>query len=189
MKRFALALALAAVMAAPVLAENAAKSCCAGMEGVTKQVTNLDNGVKITMTSKDAKAVAKLQECMGGQGEKACCKDCPMHDKAVTRNVEKTADGIVITATTADAALAKKLQEHAAAKGCGHETAATSGKSCPHHSEGAAQGTTASTGKGCPMGDDHTASTGTSTKKCCSKEEGAKACAKPAAAPSTDTAK
>jgi hypothetical protein len=192
MKRFALALALAAVMAVPVLADNAPKSCCAGMDSVTKQVTNLDNGVRITMTAKDPKVVAKLQECMGGQDEKGCCKDCPMHDKAVTRKVEKTVDGIVITATTADATLAKKLQEHSAGKGCSHEMTAKDGKSCPHHGDGAQHGTTASMGKGCPMGGEHhdqAASTGPATKKCCTKEGDAKACAKPATAPSSDSTK
>lgn len=174
MKRFVLALTLAALAVGPAVAENHGKGCCTGMEGVTKQVTNLDNGVKVTLSAKDPKTVAKLQEHLTGEHGTSCGKDCPMHLEGVTRNVEKTADGVVITATATDAAVVKRLQEHAA----------KAEKACSHHGEGAEHGTTASNVKGCPMGDEHhgeTAAAGTPAKKSCPLAEGAKSCAKPTA--------
>ena len=90
-----------------------AMGCCATQDAVTRSVANIDNGVKMTMTSNDAKVVAMMQDkaptCTQG-----ACEGCPMHAEGVTRTVENTADGIVVTATAADAALVAKLQAHAA---------------------------------------------------------------------------
>jgi TusA-related sulfurtransferase len=127
MKRLFLLFALAALLATPLIAADAAKpmACCAKAAGVEHTVANLDNGVKITITAKDAKAVAMIQDMAASCcKDKECCKDCPMMAKGVTRTVEKTASGVVITATASDPALVKKLQEYAAActsgamKGC-----------------------------------------------------------------------
>jgi len=150
MKRLVLLMALAALVAAPLLAADAATpmACCSKAAGFERTVTNLDNGVKVTMTAKDPKAVAALQEmsasCSNG---KACCKDCPMDAEGVTRTVEKTASGVVVTATATNAELVKRLQTHAAAmsarseaNGCckGKGGAHASG-TCPHANDAAKQ--------------------------------------------------
>lgn len=88
--------------------------CCAKQGAIARSVTNLDNGVRIAMTSTDAKLVATLQEKAPGC-TKAGCGDCPMHGEGVTRTVENTADGVVVTATATDVAVVAALQKHAAA--------------------------------------------------------------------------
>ncbi len=143
MRRFLFVLALALAAAAPLLAADAATpmSCCGGA-GVERSVTNIDNGVKVTLTAKDPKVVAQVQEMAAAcPKDKPCCKDCPMAAEGVTRAVAKTDSGVVITATSADPELVKKLQAHAASmaaggdgKACckgGAKDAGMAGK-CPH---------------------------------------------------------
>jgi len=103
---------LLAVVAWPAMAGGA---CCSKDQGVTRQVENLANGVRITITAQDPQMVAKLQS----QGEScgAGCKDCPMHAQGVERKVEKIAGGVVITATSSDPKQVEALQKHAAAMG------------------------------------------------------------------------
>jgi hypothetical protein len=145
MKRFFLMMVLAALVATPLLAADAAGSmACCKNAGVERTVTNLDNGVRMTMTAKDPKAVAMIQEMSAScSKDKPCCKDCPMAAEGVTRTVEKTGAGVVITATATNPDLVKKLQAHAATmaaggdmKGCckGKGDAKASGAAgvCPH---------------------------------------------------------
>lgn len=94
----------------PLLAGGA---CCSKDQAVSKQVENLPNGVKITMTSSDPRVVAQMQSKTEACGQEGC-KDCPMHAQGVTRTVEKIANGVVITATASDAQLVAALQKHAA---------------------------------------------------------------------------
>lgn len=144
MKRLILLVALAALVAVPMMAgDTPAKTmgCCGKGAGVERSVANIDNGVKITVTAADAKTVAMIQEmaasCPMGT---AACKDCPMAAKGVTRAVEKTDKGVVITVTSADAAMVKKLQAHAATctaggmAGCckGKAGAKGAGMACPY---------------------------------------------------------
>ncbi len=149
MKRLILFVALAALVAAPMMAApmmggggpGKTMGCCGKGAGVERSVANLDNGVKITVTAADAKTVAMIQEmaasCPMGT---AACKDCPMAAKGVTRAVEKTDKGVVITVTSADAAMVKTLQEHAATctaggmAGCckGKAGAKGMGMTCPY---------------------------------------------------------
>ena len=122
MKRIALLVALIALLAGPlmVMAADAARqmSCCGKAAGIERTVANLDNGVKITFTAKDPKAVAMIQDMAASCGQdKGCCKDCPMMAEGVTRSIEKTSSGVVITATATDAKLVKAMQEHAASCG------------------------------------------------------------------------
>ena len=146
MKRFILMIALAALAAAPLMAADAAPApmaCCSGA-GVERTVANVDNGVKVTMTAKDPKTVAMIQEMAADPSKaKACCQDCPMTAEGVTRSVEKTETGVVVTATATNPELVKKLQAHAAkmaagdgAKGCckghGGEKASGHGAKCPY---------------------------------------------------------
>jgi hypothetical protein len=148
MKRLVALTALSLLAALPVVAGDTpeAKSpaaCCLKNAGAQRTVTNLDNGVKITCTASDAKAVAMIQDAAAScSKDKMCCKECPMAAEGVTRTVEKTANGVVITATSSDAAMVKKLQESAAAccsgkmkeccKGGAHAKGA--GDDCPHAS-------------------------------------------------------
>jgi hypothetical protein len=114
MKRFISLCGLVALLALPAFAgDGTAMGCCAKQTGVQRSVANLDNGVRITMTSTDAKTVAMLQE-NSAKADAEGCANCPLRAQGVTRTVEKTADGIVVTATTSDPALLAKLQQHAA---------------------------------------------------------------------------
>jgi len=160
MKYLFLTIALTALIAAPVVEARACQkaSCphekgaaahaekgCMKQAGATKTVTNIDNGVKITLASDDPKVVTLVQEETATHPKPGCDADCPMHAEGVTRTIEKTATGVVITVTAADAALAKKLQEHAAAmcdKPCPHKAAGDGkgkavGQECPHAKSGA----------------------------------------------------
>jgi len=150
MKHTFLLLALAAVLAAPVMAADApahAAGCCLKAAGAQHTVTNLDNGVKITITSTDPKVAAQIKNETASCPKAGCAKDCPMQAKGVTRTVEKTDTGVVITATAADAATVKALQEHAATmweKACPHRAGMNSARGkamtgkCPYAKGGAA---------------------------------------------------
>lgn len=126
MKRVAIFAVLVALAALPLLAgDTAAKdsSCCMKGAGIERAVVNIDNGVKITVTAKDATAIAAVQEKTAACS-KGGCKDCPMHAEGVTRTVEKTASGVIITATASTPELVKKLQDHSAhmaSAGCEHK--------------------------------------------------------------------
>jgi hypothetical protein len=148
MKRLVALTALSLLAALPLVAGDTpqAKSpaaCCLKAAGASAErtVANLENGVKITCTASDAKAVAMIQKAAAScSKDKPCCKDCPMAAEGVTRTVEKTEKGVVITATSADAVMVKKLQESAAAccsgkmKACckGDAHAKGAGHDCPH---------------------------------------------------------
>jgi len=124
LKALALTLLLA-VVAWPAMAGGV---CCSKDQGVTRQVENLPNGVRITITAKDPQMVAKLQSHEGNCG--SGCKECPMHAQGVERKVEKTEAGVVITATASDSKQVEALQKHAAAMGtasCQKERARAAG--------------------------------------------------------------
>lgn len=125
--------------ATPLLAGGA---CCGKDQAVTKQVENLPNGVKITLTSSDPKVVAQIQnktETCGKEG----CKDCPMHAEGVNRTVEKIANGVVITATSADAQVVSALQKHVAGMSAGCNKSSAKASCC---SKGEAKGSGCSKG-------------------------------------------
>lgn len=149
MRRLILSLALAALVAVPLVAATLMASdapakpmaCCGKAAGVQRSVANIDNGVKITVTAADAKAVTMIQEMAASCAkDAAACKDCPMATEGVTRAVEKTDKGVVITVTSADATMVKKVQAHAATcagggmAGCcgGKAGAKGAGMACPH---------------------------------------------------------
>ena len=130
MKRLVTLLAvLALAVSAPVLACGAKAAgqmagCPMMMKGVERTAQNLDNGVKITMTAKDAEQVKALQASISAEmkGESGC-GDCPMHAKNVDKKVENTENGVVVMLTASDAAQVKSIQSFAA-KSCGG--------GCPH---------------------------------------------------------
>jgi len=139
MKKLLLFVALMLTLATASFAgDTPCGACPCKMEGVTKSVENLDNGVKVTLSATDPKIVAMIQEKVGKceAGE----SDCPMMTKEMDRKVEKTADGMVMTITSADKDMVQKLQTHMAAESKGHDC----GKhhkgdgphdkaDCPHH--------------------------------------------------------
>jgi hypothetical protein len=142
---------LFALVALPLLAADApvkpSAACCLKGAGAQRTVTNLDNGVKITITGGDPKLAAMIQDETATCPKPGCSKECPMRAEGVTRTVEKTDTGVVITATASDPVMVKKLQEHAATmwdKDCPHKATKACPKSkamadCPHK-----QGATAS---------------------------------------------
>lgn len=129
MKRFLAVLALVTLVAMPALADDHAG--CLKSKGMQRTVSNIDNGVKITMTTSDPKMVPEIQ----AKAAKGCGGECPMAAKGVTRSVENTPEGAVVTATSTDPAQVKALQEHAtrgctaehAKAGCKHDEAAKAG--------------------------------------------------------------
>jgi hypothetical protein len=118
MRRAATFALLFALIAVPLLAADApatpAAACCLKSAGARRTITNLDNGVKITITGADPKLVAMIQDETAACPKPGCSKDCPMRAEGVTRTIEKTDTGVVITATSSDPEIIKKLQEHAA---------------------------------------------------------------------------
>ena len=150
MRRIATAVVLFALIALPLLAADTpakpSADCCLKSAGAQRTVTNLDSGVKITITGADPKLAAMIQEETAACPKPGCLKDCPMQAKGVTRTVEKTDTGVVITATSSDLEMVKKLQEHAAAqwdKACPHKAGKTCAKGqanapkCPYAKDGA----------------------------------------------------
>jgi anaerobic selenocysteine-containing dehydrogenase len=140
MKRIATLTALCALIALPLLAADApakpSAACCLKSAGAQRNVTNLDNGVKITITGGDAKLATMIQEETATCPKPGCSKDCPMQAKGVSRTVERTENGVVITATASNPELVKKLQEHAATQwdqDCPHKA----GKACAKGEAGA----------------------------------------------------
>ncbi|MFN3414065.1 MAG: hypothetical protein ACK42L_08415 [Thermoanaerobaculum sp.] len=138
-KVLALVVVVGLAAAAPLWAGGA---CCSKDQLVTKQVANLPNGVKITLTASDPKVVAQLQSKTEGCGKEGC-KTCPMHAEGVTRTVEKIANGVVITATSADAQLVAALQKHASGMTAGCNKSAGKASCC---SKGEAKGSGCSKG-------------------------------------------
>ncbi len=147
MKRFAILTVLLTLVTLPLLAADTpaqpSAPCCLKQAGAQRTVTNLDNGVKITITGADAKLAAMIQEETAACPKPGCPQDCPIQAKGVTRTVEKTENGVVITATSADPATVATLQEHAATmwdRDCPHKAAASCPKAkamsgqpaCPH---------------------------------------------------------
>jgi hypothetical protein len=130
MKRFIVLCGVLALLALPAIAgDGKAMGCCGKQANVERSVTNTENGVRVTLTSADAKTVAMLQE-KSAACDKAGCGDCPMHAEGVNRTVDKTENGIVITATATDQAMIAKLQQHAATMGsasCGAKSANKAG--------------------------------------------------------------
>ena len=138
MKRILTILGVVALAAIPVLAGGGDHSgCCMKQAGVERTVTNIDNGVRITLAASDPQVVSTLQGKVEGCGKDGC-GDCPMHAEGVTRTVEKTDNGVVITATASDASVVAKLQQHATAMGAGGcgKKAADKPAGCPHHKAG-----------------------------------------------------
>ncbi|MGQ9495213.1 MAG: hypothetical protein ACUVRY_02995 [Thermoanaerobaculaceae bacterium] len=120
----------------------AGDACCAKGAAVSRQVENLADGVKVTLTADNPQEAARLQT--KAMACDASCGNCPVHAEGVTRKVENIDKGVVITATSADPKQVAALQAHFAkmaigssAKGCcskgGHE-----GKACAKatHKEG-----------------------------------------------------
>ena len=151
MKRFFVLAALLALLgSAPALACGAGKGqmaseCPLGMKGIEKSAQNMDNGVKITMSAKDAAAVKQLQAAMASEDKETGC-DCPMHAKGVSHSVQNTSNGVVLTLTSGDKEQVKTLQAFAASncgKGeCPHAKGARAAEShgeCPHAKEAAAK--------------------------------------------------
>lgn len=144
MRKFAAIVAvLALVVSAPALAcgnkaaAAAGQQCPLGMKGVEKTATNLDNGVKLTVSSKDAEQVKTLQAAMAAEDKDGGCQ-CAMHAKGVQRAIQNTANGVVVTLTSSDREQVKTLQAFAAdaCKGdCpmkGHGAQAAEKGECPH---------------------------------------------------------
>jgi len=79
-------------------------------DSVTREVTNIDNGIVMTMTSSNPEIVAKLQAPREERG--------PKHDDVqnVTENIE---NGVRITITSTDADTVTRLQTKKEGKGFG----------------------------------------------------------------------
>ncbi len=112
--------------------------CPAAMKGVERTVTNLNDGVRLEMTSTDPEVVRALQAKITSDPKAAgCCKDCPLANEAWTRKVEHTKNGLVLTLTAGSPEEVRKIQaaaETMAKGGCTHMKAGDP-KECPHHAK------------------------------------------------------
>lgn len=137
----ALGVALGVAAASTVMADG---PWCGTNQALARQIENLPNGVKITLTSKDPKVVADVQS-KADAWTKEGCKDCPMHAQGVTRVVEKISNGVVVTTTAKDPQLVKAVQKHAEGFTGGCAKTAANKKSCcsKEEAKGCAKGTAA----------------------------------------------
>lgn len=123
-----------AALACDMDAKAGGHECAASMKGVERTVTNIDNGVRIELSSADSAMVQKLQAKMSGESKGSCCKDCVMSNAAWSKKVENTSKGVVVTLTAGSKDEVGKLQAKAAEMtkgGCGHMSEAEKG-GCPH---------------------------------------------------------
>ena len=143
MKRFLMLAVLIALVATPAalacgkdgaMKASMGHGCPSMMKGVERTVTNIDNGVRIEITSADPALVQTLQTQMAAEGKGSCCKDCVLSNAAWSKKVENTSKGVVLTLTAASKDEVGNLQTKAAAMtkgGCGHMGEAGKGD-CPH---------------------------------------------------------
>ncbi|PIU18319.1 MAG: hypothetical protein COT18_10800 [Elusimicrobia bacterium CG08_land_8_20_14_0_20_59_10] len=84
-----------------------------------KAVKNADNGVEITMTTKDKETAAKIQKMAAEQhADKAGMKkDCPCHAGGAEVKTENTEYGVKVTITGKTPESVKKIQAAAAKNG------------------------------------------------------------------------
>ncbi len=87
----------------------------AGMGDVDHNVTNIDNGVVIEMTSTDEETVRMIQEHKANKQEHMG-KHGWRHGSDLTKNVENIDNGVRVTITSDDPNTVQRLQEHKA--GC-----------------------------------------------------------------------
>lgn len=122
---FALAVSAPALACGAKAASQMAAACPMKMKGVERAAQNLDNGVKITLTARDAEQVKALQASVAAdvKGETGC-GDCPMHAANIEKKVENTDSGVVVLLTSSQAEQVKSIQAYAK-KNCGTGC-------CPH---------------------------------------------------------
>ena len=141
MKKLLLFAAALAVAATAYAGGKPCAGCPCGMEGVTRSVENLADGVRVTLVAKDpatAEAVRKMMdERHPGKCGCAKCK-CPMALKGVDRKVEATADGVVMTVTAQDPETVKEIQAHLSAEAAGAGPHKGCKKECPRMRKAAA---------------------------------------------------
>ena len=116
-------LAIAASLPALACGEGSKIACPFGkMDGITKSVSNLDNGVKIVWATKDAALAKQVQESLVAEAAGNCegCAANVMHAEGVERKIENTNDGVVVILTSANTDMVKKVQAFGASQkgGC-----------------------------------------------------------------------
>lgn len=82
-------------------------------ESVDREITYLDNGVEIEITSDDAEVVEKIQERHSGDKPEREGKNAPEDAPEIDMEVEMIEDGVILTITTDDADAVERIQEHA----------------------------------------------------------------------------
>ena len=130
--------------------------CCAG-KGMTRQVTNIDQGVTVTLTGSTPEAVKAIQDhaakcakhecCVSKEGKGGCCDKatCPMKDAKV--QVTNNDKGAVITVTS------DKPETVAAIQKCMAECHPAQGEAHAHKTESQPKAKADACGK-CPMKSD-----------------------------------
>jgi TusA-related sulfurtransferase len=105
------------VAAAPALAcggDKAAKQQVA--QDVQSEITNLENGVRIVLTSADANMVESVQKEARTFLASACASACPMKAEGSEHQVKNIDNGVIITATAHCPGKVKEIQQYAAKK-------------------------------------------------------------------------
>lgn len=100
--------------------KHCSKESCAVLKGATMKVENLEDGVKISLTSDKPEAVQSLREhaatCAAKGGDGAKC----MVPKGARVETADLVDGVEIHLTSDDSDVVKSLQEHAAKRAAHH---------------------------------------------------------------------
>ena len=125
--------------------------CCQGMKDIEASSVKIDNGVKVTLTAKDAEGAKKLQQMVSTCSKGCKCKNCncPVCGmKNAKKEFTNTENGVVITITSDKPAQVEKIQKQ--------------------FGEGFAMGSCCENKKGCCSKQ--------SNKGCCSSIKGAKSC-------------
>jgi hypothetical protein len=113
----------------PVMAHGHASHsayCIFGIKGIQVQISDLADGVQLTMTSEDEEIIARLQKRAWEEVESeddTQSHDCLLHIENVQVLVKEVHNGVVLTATSTDDDTISKLQEMARRekKRCRHD--------------------------------------------------------------------
>jgi TusA-related sulfurtransferase len=118
MKRILLTAILALFVAgAPALAcsgDKAAKTQVA--DALQSEITNLEDGVRVKLTSSDAAMVKAMQKEARTFLASACASSCPMKAKGSSHEVKNLDNGVVIEAKAGCPSKVKEIQQYAKSK-------------------------------------------------------------------------
>ncbi|MCX7830754.1 MAG: hypothetical protein N2445_06820 [Acidobacteria bacterium] len=113
--RFSMLFLIALIVSVFIYGATCNKSgCCKNMKDIEVVSTKIDNGVKVTLTAKDAEGAKKLQEMVSTCSKECKCKkcNCPICGmKNAQKEFANTEKGVVITITSQKAGQVEEIQK------------------------------------------------------------------------------